>query len=65
MISMGTHYSVLPGPVQACPPVQQKYTAIRRQHTAKSIFFLNFATFPLVYVILLILTLKTKAQCFL
>jgi hypothetical protein len=31
--------SVLPGPEQACPPLQQKFTAIRRKYTAISYFF--------------------------
>jgi hypothetical protein len=54
---------VLPGPAQACPPVQQKYTAIRRKPAANSYFF-NSATFPLFHIIFLLLTLKTKTQFF-
>jgi hypothetical protein len=30
--------AVLPGPEQACPPFQQKYTTIWQKHTANSYF---------------------------
>jgi hypothetical protein len=32
-------YSVLPGPDEATPPIERKFTANRRKHTANSNFF--------------------------
>jgi hypothetical protein len=56
--------TVLPGPEQAVPPFQQKYTAIWHKHTAISNFFKNSASFPLFHVIFLIITAKAKTELF-
>jgi hypothetical protein len=55
--------SVLPGPEEASPPIQQKYTAILQNHTAKS-NFQNSATFPLLASFFFIVTDNTKTQLF-
>jgi hypothetical protein len=55
--------SVLPGPEEASPLIQQKYTAILQYHTAK-LKFQNSATFPLLASVFFIVTDKTKTQLF-
>jgi hypothetical protein len=56
--------SVLPGPEEASPPIQQKYTAILQNHTAK-LNFQNSATFPLLASFFFIVTYyNTKKQLF-
>jgi hypothetical protein len=44
---------------QACPPFQQKYTAIWQKHTANS-YKKKSDTFPLFHIIFLISTFETK-----
>jgi hypothetical protein len=55
--------AVLPGPEEASPPIQHKYTgtAILRNHTANS-NFQNSAIFPLLVSFFFIITDKTKTQ---
>jgi hypothetical protein len=54
---------VWPGPKEASPPIQQKYTAIKQNHTAYS-NFQNSATFPLLASFFFIVTDNTKTQLF-
>jgi hypothetical protein len=53
--------SVLPGPEEASPPIQQNYTAILQNYTANSNFH-NSATFLLLPSIFFIVTDNTKTQ---
>jgi hypothetical protein len=55
--------SVLPGPEEATPPIQQKYTAILQNHNAIS-KFQNSATFQLLASFFFIVTENTKKQLF-
>jgi hypothetical protein len=56
-------YSVLPGPEEASPPIQKKYTAIWQNYTAK-LNFQKSATFPLLGSFFFIVTDNTKTQLF-
>jgi hypothetical protein len=55
--------SVLPGAEEASPPIQQKYIAIWRNHTANS-NFQKSATFLLLALFFVIVTDNTKPQLF-
>jgi hypothetical protein len=56
-------YSVLLGPEEASPPIQQKYTAILRNNTPK-LKFQNSASFPLFASFFFIVTDNTTTQMF-
>jgi hypothetical protein len=53
--------SVLLGPEEATPPIQQKNTALWRNHTANS-NFQSSATFPLLASFFFKVTENTKTQ---
>jgi hypothetical protein len=55
--------SVLPGPEETSPPIQQKYTAILRNHTTKLNFQIS-AAFLLLALFFFIVTDNTKTQLF-
>jgi hypothetical protein len=55
--------SVLPGPEEASPPIQQKYTAFWQNHIANS-NFKKFRYFPLLGSFFFIVTDNTKTQLF-
>jgi hypothetical protein len=54
---------VLPGPEQAGPPFQQKYTAIWQKLTANS-YFKKFRYFSTINDFFLILIFETKTEFF-
>jgi hypothetical protein len=55
---------VLPGPEEALPPVEPKFTAIWQKYSAITDFFKNSAPFPLYFGLFITVEFKIKSQFF-